>query len=98
MVMVGLCFVVAVVMVWNFGLWYVTFMARVKPKCLGLGLGLGIRLGLWSGERQRGCAIDATADLIFTAVGIACYSDGCICHDRVRPSVLRHIPVFCRDE
>ena len=47
---------------------------------------------------------------IFTAVGIACYSDGCICHDRVRPSVcpsvrlsvrpsvLRHIPVFCRDE
>ena len=39
---------------------------------------------------------------IFTAVGIACCSDGCICHDRiclsVCPSVLRHIPVFCRDE
>ena len=26
-------------------------------------------------------------DLVFTAVGIACYSDGCICHDRVRLSV-----------
>ena len=24
---------------------------------------------------------------VFTAVGIACYSDGCICHDRIRPSV-----------
>ena len=24
---------------------------------------------------------------VFTAVGIACYSDGCICHDRICPSV-----------
>ena len=24
---------------------------------------------------------------IFTAVGIACYANGCICHDRIRPSV-----------
>jgi len=32
-------------------------------------------------------------------VGIACYADRCICHVvSVRLSVLRHIPVFCRDE
>ena len=36
----------------------------------------------------RSTSIKARAvDNFFTAVGIACYSDGCICHDRIRPSV-----------
>ena len=29
---------------------------------------------------------------IFTAVGIACYADGCICHDRIRPA---RLPSVC---
>ena len=45
--------------------------------------------------------------VLITAVGIACYSDGCICHDRVCPSVrlsvclsvclsvLRHVTFRC---
>ena len=33
------------------------------------------------------CVIQIHELFIFTAVGIACYSDGCICHDRVCLSV-----------
>ena len=45
--------------------------------------------GLFSCDRCKSsfCCLFVPVVMIFTAVGIACYSDGCICHDRVRLSV-----------
>ena len=59
-------------------------LCSVSFLCVDFYVGLGTCLDerCFSGGPSQ-CLIT----IIFTAVGIACYSDGCICHDRVRLSV-----------